>query len=438
MIFEFCVLNFLKMSKLTVSLKLALKTLSSNKARTALSLLGIVIGVTSVIMILSLGNGLRDFVTSQVEAFGTDIIEIEIKVPQTSQVSSQNVGGMVGGTQITTLKIDDIEEAAKLPNLGSWYAGILSQQITSHKEKTDQVFIFGVTADMLDADDGATLDRGQFFTEGDDKGLRQVVVLGPKIEETFFPNEDPIGKDIKIGDQKYKIAGVMKSRGVSSGVFDYDDLIYIPLRTLQKRIMGIDHIQFAIYKVDDMSRVNQTIAQMEDLIRDRHDIEYNDEQEKAQKLKDDFAIVSIAEAKEILDKVFSTLNILLLGLASISLIVGGVGIMNIMYVAVTERVKEVGLRKSVGARNNDVLLQFIFESIFLTMLGGLVGIILGYIFSEVATYFAIGNGFFVEFRVTWQSVALGAGFSALVGIIFGYYPARKASQLTPIEALRKE
>jgi len=426
------------MSKFIISISLALRTLTNNKARTALSLLGIVIGVTSVIMILSLGRGLESFVTYQVETFGTDIIEIEIKVPQTSQVSSQNVGGMIGGTQITTLKTEDAEEVAKLSNLGSWYGGILSQQITSYKEKTDQSFIFGVTSDMLNADDGADIEFGEFFSEDDDNGIRQIIVLGSKIKETFFPNENAIGKSIKIGSQKYRIVGVMKSRGVTGGIFDFDEIIFVPLKTLQKKIMGVDHIQFVIYKVNDMNLVEQTIAEMEAIMRDRHEIEYDNEKDREEKLDDDFAIVSIAEAKEMLDQIFLIINVLLLGLASVSLVVGGVGIMNIMFVAVTERTKEIGLRKSIGARNNDILFQFIFEAVILTLVGGFFGVVFGYALSEVATYLVAKKGFIVDFQVTWQAVFVGVGFSAGIGILFGFYPARKASRMTPSEALRKE
>ena len=425
------------MNKFIISISLAIRTLTSNKARTALSLLGIVIGITSVILILSLGRGLESFVMTQMDAFGTDIIEIERKVPQTSQISAQNIGGMVGGTQITTLKLEDAEEIAKLSNLGAWYGGILSQQITTYKEKTDQSFIFGVTYDMLNADDGAKIETGQFFLEEDGKGLRQVAVLGSATKEIFFPNEDAIGKSIKIGGQKYRVVGVMEDRG-STGGFDFDELVFVPVKTIQKKIMGVDHIQFIIYKVKDMNLVDQTIAEMEAVMRDRHEIEYDTEKDKDEKLEDDFAIISIAEAKEMLDQVFLILNVLLLGLASISLIVGGVGIMNIMYVSVTERTKEIGLRKSVGDRNSDLLLQFIFESIILTLVGGFFGVAFGYVFSKIATHFAVNAGFIVEFQVTWQAVMIGFGFSAVVGVLFGYYPARKASQMTPIEALRKE
>ena len=425
------------MSKFTTSIKLALRNLYSNKARTALSLLGIVIGVTSVILILSLGNGLRGFVVAQVESFGTDIVEIEVKVPQTSQISSQNVASMAGGMQITTLNMEDVEEVAKLPNLGDWYGGILGQQIASYEGENEQTFIFGVSAGMMAADSGAELEKGSFFLEEDDRDLKQVAVLGSKTKELFFPNEEAVGKSIKVGKKKFKVIGVMKERS-SAGGFDFNKILYIPVRTLQKKIMGIDHIQFAIFKVNDMDKADQTMEEMRAIMRDRHDIEYDNEKDKKDGIEDDFAVISIAEAKEILDKVFNVINYLLLALASISLVVGGVGIMNVMYVAVTERTREIGLRKAVGARNRDILWQFIFESIFLTFIGGVVGVVLGIILSGVATYAISAYDWGVVFDVSKRSVLLAVGFSMVTGLVFGFYPAKRASQLTPAEAIRKE
>ena len=402
-----------------------------------MSLLGIVIGVTSVILILSLGNGLRGFVVAQVESFGTDIVEIEVKVPQTSQISSQNVASMAGGMQITTLNMEDVEEVAKLPNLGDWYGGILGQQIASYEGENEQTFIFGVSAGMMAADSGAELEKGSFFLEEDDRDLKQVAVLGSKTKELFFPNEEAVGKSIKVGKKKFKVIGVMKERS-SAGGFDFNKILYIPVRTLQKKIMGIDHIQFAIFKVNDMDKADQTMEEMRAIMRDRHDIEYDNEKDKKDGIEDDFAVISIAEAKEILDKVFNVINYLLLALASISLVVGGVGIMNVMYVAVTERTREIGLRKAVGARNRDILWQFIFESIFLTFIGGVVGVVLGIILSGVATYAISAYDWGVVFDVSKRSVLLAVGFSMVTGLVFGFYPAKRASQLTPAEAIRKE
>ena len=425
------------MNKFFTSIRLALRNLYGNKVRTALSLLGIVIGVTSVILILSLGNGLKSFVIGQVESFGTDIVQIKVKVPNTAHVSSQNAGAMAGGTQITTMKLDEIKDVAELSNLGSWYAAILGQQIVSLEEENEQTFIFGVTSGMMEAHKGAELERGTFFLNEDDRDLKQVAVLGSKTNEIFFPNDDAVGQSIKIGKSKYKIIGVMKERS-SAGGFDMNKVIYIPLGTLQNKIMGIDHIQFAIFKIKNMNIVDQTMEEMRAIMRDKHDIEYDNEKDKKDGIKDDFAVMSIAEAKEILDKVFGTINALVLALASISLIVGGVGIMNVMYVAVSERTQEIGLRKAVGARNRDILWQFIFEAIFLTILGGIIGIILGMIISSLITKVVSQYGYDVIFGVDIKSVIVAVGFSMITGIIFGFYPARKASFLTPAEALRKE
>lgn len=425
------------MSKFFISIKLALRNLYSNKIRTALSLLGIVIGVTSVILILSLGNGLRNFIVGQVESFGTDIVQIEVKVPKTSHVSSENAGAMAGGMQITTLKLDEIEEVAKLSNLGDWYAGILGQQIVTREDENEQTYIFGVTSGMMEADSGAELEKGTFFLEEDDRDLKQVAILGSATKELFFPNDEAVGQSIKIGKSKYRVIGVLKERS-SAGGFDMNKIVYIPVRTLQKKIMGIEHIQFAIFKIKNMEIVDQTMEEMRSVMRDKHDIEYTNEQDKKDGIDDDFAVMSIAEAKEILDKVFKIINYLLLALASISLVVGGVGIMNVMYVAVTERTQEIGLRKAVGARNRDVLWQFIFEAVFLTLLGGIIGIILGILLSSLLTYIVAQYGYNVIFAVDGYSVLVAVGFSMITGVIFGFYPAKRASLLTPAEALRKE
>jgi len=422
---------------MNVALKLALRNLANNKARTALSLLGVVIGVTAVILIMSLGNGLRNFIVGQVESFGTDIVEIEIKVPKTAHVSSANVGSMVGGTQVTTLKLDEIEDVAKLENLGAWYAGMMSQKIVSYESENEQTYIFGVTSGMMEADSGAELNKGYFFAEEDDRDLKQVVVLGSEAKKIFFPNDEAVGKSIKVGDQRYRVVGVMKERS-SSGTFDFNKIIFIPIKTLQKKIMGVDYIQFAIFKVNDMNKVDQTMEEMKSVMRDKHDIEYDNEQDLADEIDDDFAVMSIAEAKDILDQVFAIINALLLTLASISLVVGGVGIMNVMYVAVTERTQEIGLRKAVGAKNSDVKWQFVFEAIFLTVVGGFLGIVLGIIFSEFFTRVVYKYGYEIDFKVDIESVLVAVGFSILVGVVFGFYPAKKASSLTPSEALRKE
>lgn len=417
------------MHELLVSIKLAFKNLRSNLGRTLLSLLGIVIGVASVILVLSFGSGVKNFVTDQISSFGTDIIQIEVKVPKVSQMSSQNAEGQVGGTAITTLKLEDARRVARLDNVDSWYAMIVNQQQTSYLDKKKQVMIFGVTAGIAKADAKTEVSQGQMFTEEDDNSLKQVAVLGSNLKEYYFGSSDAIGQSIKIKGQSFKVIGIMKPRGMVT-FLNLDDLMYIPLQTVQKKLSGTDYLQSAIFKLKDMKKVDLTIAEATDIMRIRHNIKNPED--------DDFAVSSIMEFLDILDKVFFAINALLLALTSVSLIVGGVGIMNVMYVSVAERTFEIGLKKSVGAKNKSILGQFLAEAIFLTIAGGIIGLFVGALVTKAGeaaiTYF----GYSVSLSITWWSVAIGVGFSAIVGIIFGYYPARKASQLSPMEALRKE
>jgi len=412
-----------------ISIKLAAKNLLSNLGRTSLSLLGIVLGVMSIVVVLSVGAGMKSYVVGQVESFGSDIINIEVKVPKTSKTSSQNAGGMVGGTQITTLKLEDAEEVAKINNVGAWYAGIMNQQVITFEEKNKQMYIMGVTSQVTEADKQVVIEEGRMFSQDDDESLKKMVVLGSKAKEDLFGEKQAVGERIKIKNQSFQVVGVLEKRG-SAGFFDFDEVIYMPIQTLQKRIMGIDYIQFTVFKIEDMEKIDVTIAEATDIMRDQHDIEDPDD--------DDFAVNSIVEIKEILDKVFYVINLLLLALTSISLVVGGVGIMNVMYVAVTERTFEIGLRKSIGAKNSDILKQFLMEAVFLTIAGGIVGIILGAIIAYAISYVINQFGLTFSLQITLESVLIGFGFSALAGIVFGSYPARKASQLTPMEALRKE
>ena len=381
-----------------ISIKLAAKNLLSNLGRTSLSLLGIVLGVMSIVVVLSVGAGMKSYVVGQVESFGSDIINIEVKVPKTSKTSSQNAGGMVGGTQITTLKLEDAEEVAKINNVGAWYAGIMNQQVITFEEKNKQMYIMGVTSQVTEADKQVVIEEGRMFSQDDDESLKKMVVLGSKAKEDLFGEKQAVGERIKIKNQSFQVVGVLEKRG-SAGFFDFDEVIYMPIQTLQKRIMGIDYIQFTVFKIEDMEKIDVTIAEATDIMRDQHDIEDPDD--------DDFAVNSIVEIKEILDKVFYVINLLLLALTSISLVVGGVGIMNVMYVAVTERTFEIGLRKSIGAKNSDILKQFLMEAVFLTIAGGIVGIILGAIIAYAISYVINQFGLTFSLQITLESVLIG-------------------------------
>jgi putative ABC transport system permease protein len=415
--------------KFFIPIELAVKNLRSNAGRTIFSLLGIVIGVASVILVLSFGMGVKKYLTDQVSSFGTDIIEIEVKVPKVSKTSTQNASGQMGGTQITTLKLKDAERVARNENISAWYAMVMSQQVASYENKNKQVMILGITPGVVEADQKVKIVQGSMFNENDDEGLRQIAILGSEIKNDFFGDQEAVGKSIKIKGQTYHVAGVLEERGGTS-FFSFDDVIYIPLQTVQKKMIGTNYIQAAIFKLKNMDRLDLTVLETTDIMREQHNITDPDD--------DDFAVNSIVEMLDILNKVFLYVNMLLIALTSISLIVGGVGIMNVMYVTVTERTFEIGLKKSIGAGNASILLQFLAEAVFITIIGGLAGLLTGFIFSKLGEIIASNFGFNLNFPFSWWIALIGFGFSALIGIIFGYYPAKKASELSPMEALRKE
>lgn len=414
---------------LLLSIELASRNLRSNKGRTILTLVGIVIGITSVIVIMSSGQGVKGFILGQIEGFGTDVIQIETKVPNTGKNSSANAGGQAQGIQITTLRVEDADSIAKMGNVQAVNPGTIGQEIVSYQNVNKRAMIYGNGSDAPRVDGNLKMSEGTFYTDAEDRSLAQVIVIGSEIRDSLFGKEEALGKSVKIKGQSYRVIGVIEKRGTVA-FFNYDTLVYMPTRTVLKKILGVDYIRFITVKVRDASRLEESILDLTDRLRDRHDI--------TDPNKDDFSVTSIKEAQDTINKVFGTINILLLALTSISLIVGGVGIMNVMYVAVTERTFEIGLRKAVGAKSTDILKQFLFEAIFITFLGGAVGIVLGFLFSALLSYVFRTLGYNLQFVTTWQSLLLATGFSVGVGILFGYYPARKASQLSPMEALRKE
>ena len=385
--------------KLLTQIKIAFKTLRANLARTFLSLLGITVGVAAVIVVLSLGLGTKDYVLGQIESFGADLIEVRAKAPKTSQTSVQNASSVIGGVQVTTLKIEDLKKVAELPNLEAWYGGAISQEVVSYRDRNKRTIIFGASPGIDEVDNQFKIKEGRMYTEEDDENLKQFVVLGSMLAEDLFGYSNPVGKSVRIKDQSYRVIGVLEERG-SSGNFSFDDLLYIPVQTLQKKVMGVDHVQFGLFKMDDTDKTALTVLQMEDILRDRHNVDDPDDE--------DFTVMALSEVTEILDQVFIIINVLLIALASISLVVGGVGITNVMYVAVTERTSEIGLRKSLGARRMDILEQFLFEAIFITFAGGLFGIILGYILTSIGEVVIAQLGFPLQFPVGWLSVLIGA------------------------------
>lgn len=411
------------------AIKLALANLRYSKMQTTLSVLGIVIGVVAVVIVVSAGMGVKNFVLAQVQSFGTDFVEIEVKVPAASKTSVQNAAGQATGAPITTFKLKEADEIAKnMDEIKAYYTAIFGQEIISYKNKSETSIVLGVSAGYPKVDEQSKMTSGTFYSQDDDDALAQVVVLGSKMKELLFGQSDPIGKYIKIRGKNFKVVGVLEERGAIMG-FDFDKMITLPVQTLQKKVMGIDYIQAAIYKVKDPNQMDLVAAKMNYEMRQLHDID--------DPSKDDFAVTTMKEAQEIIGTVFSALNLLLIALTFVSLLVGGVGIMNVMYVAVIERTFEIGLRKAVGASSANIRHQFLFEAVVVTLLGTVSGVLIATILLVLLSFMAKNFGFNVGVVVSPFAILLAAGFSGFIGIIFGYWPAKKAAQLSPLEAMRR-
>lgn len=409
-------------------IKSAIKSLARNKGRTALTILGVVIGITAVIVVLSAGQAIKNLIIGEIEAFGSNFIQVEVKTPQTSQASAENAFSMVGGSFITTLKEEDAEAMAKHSNIGQFYTGVMGQKLLTYESEFKKVNILGTNAAFIDIDT-SEIAEGRFFTEEENQGLAKVVVLGYKLKEKLFGDQDPINERVKVGKEKFRVIGYLKEKGASFG-FDMDNLVFMPVRTLQKRLLGIDYVSFIFAEVYDNSIASRTAEDVTLILRDQHNIDDPD--------KDDFAVTTMDQMIEMLDIVIYGIQILLIALGSISLIVGGVGIMNIMYVSVTERTFEIGLRKSIGAKRKNILWQFLSEAVIITVTGGIIGIILGILISYLISVIATANNFNWEFTISWTGLLLAIFVSGGIGLIFGLYPARQAANKNPIEALRHE
>jgi putative ABC transport system permease protein len=418
-------------------IKMSINSMRANLVRTALTVLGMVIGIAAVIIVFSAGEGIRGLVLAQVESFGTNIIETEVKVPTGKKTTSNmDTGGAMAqaqGVQVTSLTIDDMLEIDKISNVTNSYSSVTGQEQISAGNEVRKTYLLGTNASYIDIDK-SEIGYGRFFSDEEDKSLSQVVVLGSKMKEKLFGDSDAIDQSVKIRKTKFRVIGVMKERGAVMGM-DFDNFVYVPIRTLQKRLMGIDHVLYMVSEISDLNRADETADEIRMLLRERHNIEQPDPSDFG---KDDFRVTTMAEMMKTLGTITNALTILLLAIVAISLIVGGVGIMNIMYVIVSERTSEIGLRKAVGAKFYDIMLQFLVESILVTVIGGVVGIVVGVGISYLIYFGATNYGYDWRFSVPPRAYIIALIFSLVFGVLFGLYPARKAAKLDPINALRKE
>ncbi|MGA2910914.1 MAG: ABC transporter permease [Candidatus Microgenomates bacterium] len=398
----------------------ALSTLRINKLRTFLAILGIVIGIGSVIALVALGQGSQAAVSSQIQALGANLLTIS--------PGSQRGGFIQGGAgSATTLTLADAQAIASSPtvtdvvNVSPEYSR--RAQVTAGSKNTN-TSIVGVQA-VYATVHKVGVSEGQFISDNDNARQSKVAVVGPTVvSDLFGVNVDPLGQSIRIQGQSFKIIGITISKG-GTGFGNQDDTIYIPLSTAMNDIFGATSLTSVAVEAKNESVMNSVEDQVGYLLLDRHGI--------SQVANADFTILSQNDILSTASSVTGTFTALLSGIAAISLIVGGIGIMNIMLVTVTERTREIGLRKALGAKKKDIITQFLVEAIILTFAGGVIGMIVGVLISVV-----ISKLVSIPFAISVGSVALAIGVSAGIGILFGWYPAKKASDLQPIEALRYE
>lgn len=392
--------------------------ISANKARSGLTILGIVIGIGSVIAMVSIGQGAAGQIESSIQGLGSNLLTV---IPGVVQPGRGIVSSGRGSAQ--TLKNEDVDVLKQITGVA--YVSPEFQrrfQITSTGGNNTNSTIIGVTADYPQVRN-VSIGQGSFIVENQLRGIGRVAVLGPTVAKDLFADSDPIGKTIRINKVNFKVIGVLQEKG-SGGFFNPDDAVFVPLTTMQKILAGEDFLSTIAVNVESKELMPQVQEEAIFALAEKHRVDPQ---------SPDFSIVSQADILGTLTQVTDTFTLFLAAVAGISLIVGGIGIMNMMLTTVTERTREIGLRKAIGARKKDISIQFLAEAVMLTFIGGVVGVILGWIISVAVSSFAG-----IATSVSISSVLIAFGVSATIGIIFGYYPARRAASLNPIQALRYE
>ncbi len=398
--------------------RVALRALARNKMRTALTMLGIIIGVGAVICTVAIGEGASNQVQEQLRNLGDNIVFV-------SAGSVNQHGVHMGSTATKTLKLSDARAIQQqVPVVSKVSPGVGSQAQVVYGNQNWFTRLRGVSPAYLEIRRWV-IASGSAFSQREVDSAANVCLIGQTVVENLFGDEDPVGKIIRVQNLPFKIIGVLASKGQSPFGNDEDDTLIVPFTTVQKKVAGIDWLQFIVCSAVSQEAIHPAQQQMTSLLRERHHLRPDEE--------DDFMIRSPTDLANVQAQAGRIMTLLLAAIASVSLLVGGIGIMNIMLVSVTERTREIGVRMAVGATEQDVRMQFLSEALVLSLLGGSVGVLVG-----VAGSVAVSSMLQWPTRVPPDSVALAVLFSAAVGVFFGYYPAHKAAHLDPIEALRYE
>jgi len=401
-------------------IRVAFRALVRNKMRAVLTMLGIIIGVSAVIAMVSIGQGASASVQAQIESIGTNLLFVS--------AGAQNVGGVRSGTGdsgTNTLTVEDLDAVKReVPSVSMVTPAVNARSQLVAGNANWNTSVQGVSEQYPDIRKW-TVQSGAFFTDADVRTAARVIVIGQTIGDNLFAGMDPVGQTLRVMNLPFRVVGVMARKGQDQQGRDQDDIAFAPYTTVQKKVLGSPRVQIAYVSAISQDATYTAQSQITDLLRQRHKLSASD--------ADDFSVRNMTDVADAANATSKTMTILLACIAGVSLMVGGIGIMNIMLVSVTERTREIGIRMAIGARSSAVRSQFLIESIVLSLTGGMIGIVLGVIVS-----LAIPKMLGWPTLVSTMAIIGSVVFSAAVGIFFGYYPARKAAALDPIEALRYE
>ncbi len=394
-------------------------SLSSNKVRSGLTMLGIVIGISSVIAMVSIGAGAQGSIQARIQSIGSNLV-----IVRPGAVRGPGVQVSAGRGSAKSLTLDDANALTALSSAKAIAPEATAQYQITAKGKNTRTEASGVTSAYAEVRN-LEVDAGSFITDQEVQSLARVVVLGPVARDDLFGvDADAVGQNIRIKNIEFKVIGVLKAKG-GNGFGNADDWTFVPVSTAQRYLTGDKYVSTINIEATDANSMTDLQQQVTDTLLTRHHI--------SDPALADFSTLNQADIVATASSITSTFTILLAAVAGISLVVGGIGIMNMMLTTVTERTREIGLRKAIGAKNSDISIQFLTEAVLLTVIGGVIGVILGWSISFGMTYFNI-----LATSVSFSSILLAFGVSALIGIVFGYYPARRAASLSPIDALRYE
>lgn len=399
------------------SFLMAWASLIANKMRSILTMLGIIIGVAAVIALVSIGNGVKQDIQNSISSLGSNLLMVMPGAPRTPGVRPSQ-GSM------KSLKVSDFQAISKLDGVKAASPYTANSYVTIYQSKNWTTTVSGVSSNFQDVNNW-TMAEGRFISSKNVENRERVAIVGQTVVKNLFAGEDPVGKEIRVKNIPFRVIGVLNSKGNGTMGNDQDDVIFIPYTTAMERVEGVDYLRMVYVVANDDNGIDRLQSDIENLLRVRHSIKDTN--------LDDFNIQNMKSIMETMEQTTGTLTLFLGAVAAISLVVGGIGIMNIMLVSVTERTREIGIRKALGATYFVIVTQFLIEAVVISLMGGLIGIALGIGASKL-----IGLASGMSTVISVPTIVLSFAFSMAIGLVFGIYPARKAAKLNPIDALHYE